>query len=325
MIYGGDIVATGNQIKTLIRSHYSDNEDYFNSVVLQVAAHQAKKGHTALAKELKSIVDNERSKRNKVLHLKEYSDLIDYHDVNQKLTDLISNKEIHTRLSRIISEFKNQSKLKKYNLQNRRKVLLVGPPGTGKTMTSSILAAELGLPLGVIMMEKMITKYMGETSVKLRQIFDAIANLPSVYLFDEFDAIGAERERENDVGEMRRVVNSFLQFLEQDNSNSLIIAATNSINVLDKALFRRFDDVIFYELPDESQIESLMAKKLALFNNGIDFSTISARALGLNQSEIVRACENSIKEAIINESKIVDEKLILNQIDERKEIYNRGG
>src|SRR5699024_5567332 len=121
---GVKIMATGDQIKTLIRSHYSDNEDHFNSVVLQVAAHQARKGHTELDRELKGIVDNERSKRNKVLHLKEYSDLIDYKEANQRLSDMIMSEGLHTRLSRIINEFKNQSQLKKYNLQNRRKVLL---------------------------------------------------------------------------------------------------------------------------------------------------------------------------------------------------------
>lgn len=317
-------MATADQIKTLIRSHYSDNDEHFNSVVLQVAAHQARKGHTKLAREIKGIVEYEKTKRNKILHLQEYSDLIDYKEVNQKLSNLIVSKDINQRLNRIIHEFKKQDKLRKYNLENRRKILLVGPPGTGKTMTSSVLATELGMPLGIIQMDKMIDKYMGETSAKLRQVFDAINNLISVYLFDEFDAIGAERDKENDVGEMRRVVNSFLQFLEQDQSNSIIIAATNNIHLLDKALFRRFDDVIFYKKPDKLQIESLMNKKLALFNHELDFTHISATAVGLNHSEIVRACNDSIKEAILNDENIVREDLIIKMIQERKEIYNKG-
>lgn len=321
---GGDNVATGDQIKSLIRSHYANNEEHFNSIVLQVAAHQARKGHTKLAREIKSIVENERSKRNKVFHLNQYSDLIDYQDVNYRLSDMVLSSELQERLNRIINEFINKDKLKKFNLQNRRKILLVGPPGTGKTMTASVIATELGLPLGLIMMDKMINKYMGETSTKLRQIFDAISNLQSVYLFDEFDAIGTKRDKENEVGEMRRVVNTFLQLLEQDQSQSIIIAATNNIALLDKALFRRFDDVIFYEIPDQSQIEDLMKKKLALFANDLDVRSIAKLAVGLNHSEIVRACHDSIKEAILNDFETVSEQLVTKMLNERKEIYKKG-
>lgn len=317
-------MATADQIKSLIRSHYADNEDHFSSIVLQVAAHQARKGHTKLAREIKSIVENEQIKRNKILHLNEFGDLIDYQDGNKKLSDLIVSSELFIRLKRIINEFKQKEKLKKFNLQNRRKILLVGPPGTGKTMTSSVLATELGMPLGIIMMDKMINKYMGETSTKLRQIFDAIANIQSVYLFDEFDAIATKRDQENDVGEMRRVVNTFLQLIEQDKSNSIIIAATNNIDLLDNALFRRFDDVIFYKNPDEQQIKALMSKKLALFTDDIDFDVVVKSAKELNHSEIVRACNDSIKEVILNNLEFVNEDLLLKMIHERKEIYNKG-
>lgn len=174
------------------------------------------------------------------------------------------------------------------------------------------------------MMDKMINKYMGETSTKLRQIFDAIANIQSVYLFDEFDAIATKRDQENDVGEMRRVVNTFLQLIEQDKSNSIIIAATNNIDLLDNALFRRFDDVIFYKNPDEQQIKALMSKKLALFTDDIDFDVVVKSAKELNHSEIVRACNDSIKEVILNNLEFVNEDLLLKMIHERKEIYNKG-
>src|SRR5208337_5606310 len=119
-----------------------------------------------------------------------------------------------------------------------------------KTMSASALAGEFGLPLFEIRLEGLITKFMGETAAKLRLVFDAIAETRGVYFFDEFDAIGAKRTERNDVGEIRRVLNSFLQFLEQDESDSLIIAATNHPELLDPALHRRFDDVIEYALPD---------------------------------------------------------------------------
>lgn len=132
---------------------------------------------------------------------------------------------------------------------NRRKRLIEGKPGTGKTMTASVIASEVSLPLYTIQVDKLVNKFMGETSARLRQIFDSMETQQGLYLFDEFDAIGADRSLDNEVGEMRRILNSFLQFIEQDASDSIIIAATNNQKILDQALFRRFDDVLHYDLP----------------------------------------------------------------------------
>lgn len=117
-------------------------------------------------------------------------------------------------------------------------------------MTAKVLANALNLNLHSIQMDRLVTKFMGETGAKLRLIFDLIKQENAVYLFDEFDAIDSERSLENDVGEMRRVLGSFLQFIEQDPSDSIIVAATNTPDILDRALFRRFDDVLYYKAPD---------------------------------------------------------------------------
>lgn len=316
-------MATADQIKMLIKSHYADNKEHFNTAVLQLAAHEARSGHITFAREIQEIVNKERHKRNNVLALNKYNEFIDYQETNQRLSEMTISKELKGRIKRIKNEFRKQGELKKYNLENRRKILLVGPPGTGKTMTASVLSTELGMPLGIIMMDKMVTKYMGETSTKLRTIFEAINELQGVYLFDEFDAIGSKREQTNDVGEMRRVVNTFLQLLEQDTSGSLIIAATNNIDLLDEALFRRFDDVIFYGNPDKEQIKSLIENKLALFDKKLELTKIIELALGLSHSEIVRACADSIKEYILSNEKEITEELILSMIQERKSIYRK--
>ena len=318
------MMATADQIKMLIRSHYADNDEHFNTAVLQLAAHEARKGHTALAREIQEIVNAERNKRHNILHLNKYNEFIDYQETDRRLSEMIISEELKVRIHRIKNEFRRQNELKKYNLQNRRKILLVGPPGTGKTMTASVLATELGMPLGTIMMDKMVTKYMGETSSKLRTIFEAISELQGVYLFDEFDAIGSARDKDNDVGEMRRVVNTFLQLLEQDNSGSLIIAATNNISLLDKALFRRFDDVIFYGNPDKVQIKSLIENKFSILEMELNLTKIIESAQGLSHSEISRACDDSIKEIILSDKKVIAESLILAMIQERKDIYTKG-
>ena len=165
----------------------------------------------------------------------------------EKRNELIVSKDIGEKIDRILIEYKQRHKLAKHGMRNRRKVLLAGPPGTGKTMTASIIANEIKLPLFVILMDKLVTKFIGESSSKLRQVFELTTERPGVYFFGEFDTIGGERAKDNDVGEMRRVLNSFLHFIERDSSENLILAATNNIRLLDHALFRRFDDVIQYD------------------------------------------------------------------------------
>jgi SpoVK/Ycf46/Vps4 family AAA+-type ATPase len=319
-------MATADQIKTLIQSHFDRNEERFRTVVLQLAAYEAKQGHTALARDIRTLVDKSRSKSSKVVPLnKEFNDLIHTSINVNYLSELVVTEEIKSRVERVINEFRQRDKLRKYGMSNRRKILLVGPPGTGKTMTASVLAGELHLPFCQIMMDKMVTKFMGETSVKLRQVFETIAENQAVYLFDEFDAIGTERSRENDVGEMRRVLNSYLQFIEQDDSLSLIVAATNNPKLLDQALFRRFDDVIHYQLPGEVEIRRLIQNRLGEFRRAnMSWENVMQKAQTLSHAEIARACDDAIKEVILCDQKMVDEELLIKMLDERIAAYNKG-
>ncbi|MGG0824851.1 AAA family ATPase [Paenibacillus turicensis] len=317
-------MATADQIKLLIQSHFDQDDERFKTIVLQVAAYEAQKGHKAFARDIRDIVDkSKKANSSKIIPFnKDLSDMILSDVVDSRLTDLVVADEIRNRIERIIKERINREKLKKHGLTNRRKLLIAGPPGTGKTLTASVLAGELNLPFCTIMVDKLITKFMGETSVKLRQIFDTIREIQGVYLFDEFDAIGTERSMDNDVGEMRRVLNSFLQFIEQDNSSSLIIAATNNPKMLDQALFRRFDDVLHYKLPDDGQILRLIMNRLAEFSSEkLDLNRVVSEAITLSQAEISKACDDSIKETILSDKSFVETEHLVQMLQERKDAY----
>jgi len=206
----------------------------------------------------------------------------------------------------VIREYRQQGKLREHGLSARRKLLLVGPPGVGKTMTSWALAGELKLPHFTVQLHSLITKYMGETAAKLFAIFEAMRHTRGVYLFDEFDAIGSMRAGSNDVGEIRRVLNSFLQFLEQDDSDSLIVAATNLEGMLDDALFRRFDDVIRYRLPTQSELHDLIANRLSAFQLGSDtIEQLVSQAVNLSHAEICRACDEAAKMAVLEDRRMI--------------------
>lgn len=313
-------MATSEQIKTLIISHFEDDNVRFSTVALQIAAHEARQGHLSIADEIKKLVDVSKVK---VVKLKPFSEDLNglILDVAPKenLSNLISSPQIIEKIQRILLEFKQKEKLKKHGLDNRRKILLSGPPGTGKTMTAAIFAHELQLPLYIILMDKLVTKFMGETSIKLRFLFDNIYDRPGVYLFDEFDAIGGERAASNDVGEMRRILNSFLQMLEQDKSNSLIVSATNNLDLLDQALFRRFDDVIHYRLPTGKEASQLITNKLGRYKGRYNVDKLNVE--GLSHAEITQACLDAIKNIILNDKEKVDLELLKRMIRDKMTAY----
>ena len=327
-------MASSEQLKALLKSHIDGDETQFYSVAMQVAAHEAKVGHGKLAEELRTMIDSAKIRsssetvKRRLIPLAqprgELANLLEVSYPHDRLSDLILAEALEMRLKRIIREQRNFSKIRSHGLDPRRKILLVGPPGTGKTLTASVLAGELGIPLLLVRFDALITKYMGETSAKLRQVFDAVRDVRGVYFFDEFDAIGSHRGMSNDVGEIRRILNSFLQMIEQDNSNSLIVAATNHPEILDHALFRRFDDVLEYGLPNPQQIISVLKNRLAGFSKPIkDWEGIAAKGEGLSYAEITRAVKDAIKDSVIHDRATVTEEEVKNNLDEREAFRGR--
>ncbi len=315
-------MATATQLKSLIRAHFESEGEKFRTIALQIAAHEAKIGHTSNARELKEIIQNSKyHQSNKIIKFNQKLDILEHRHVNTGLKDLIVSTEVEEKIKRMLAEYNKKDLLRKNGLMNRSKLLLAGDPGTGKTMTASVIAGELYLPLYTIQLDRLITKFMGETSVKLRQVFDQIKSVRGVYLFDEFDAIASDRNMDNDVGEMRRILNSFLQYIEDEDSHSVIIAATNHPDLLDKAVFRRFDDVLQYHKPDRDQIKRLLTMKLSgkAFEEIFD-EEIYRVAAGLNHSDIVKACEDAIKYSIMEEC-IIGKKSLIGFLQNRKGFY----
>ncbi|MCC3305843.1 AAA family ATPase [Sneathiella sp. HT1-7] len=311
----------------LLRSHIDGDNEQFLSVAMQVAAHEARQGHGNLAQQLRDLVDEARSLKQSrssrpVPFAQPKGDLaalISASYSETRLSSMVLPTALEQRLKRIITEQRQQHRLVEHGLHPRRKILLIGPPGSGKTMTAAALAGELTLPLFTVVFDSLITRFMGETASKLRLVFDAMLQTRGVYFFDEFDAIGARRAERNDVGEIRRVLNSFLQFLENDNSESLIIAATNHPELLDPALFRRFDDVIHYDLPNPSIASSILKARLSGFDTkGMQWKDVVKETSGLSQAEVSRAADEAAKRAILAERTKVTRDDLLGAIAERK-------
>ncbi len=318
-------MAAADQIKSLIKSFGDGDEDRFYASAMQIAASEARKGHTTFAQELKLLI--ERAKKNRSLSFLDRSKTIpinkskrDLHELIEvfqpklKLKDMVLTLSVKEALLKLVNEQQKWEMLRQHNLMPRRKLLLQGPPGCGKTMTAQAIAGELGIPVFIVRLDGLISKFMGESIAKLRLIFDAMPDHRGVYLFDEFDSIGSHRNQGQDVGEIKRVLNSFLINIEKDQSNSVIIAATNMPEALDKALFRRFDDIITYPLPTKGEIIDTIKKNLFgfKFNERINYQLLAKEADGLNYSDIVRACEETIKEMILNgDTKLKKSELVI--------------
>lgn len=322
-------MAAAEQIKSLIKSFGEGDESRFYATAMQIAAAEARKGHVAIAEELKKLIDKGKSSKSVVRRLpvnaaqKELNDLLELVSPEVKLKDMVLSFEIQETLAKVIHEQKHLNKLLIHNLQPRRKLLLVGTPGSGKTMTAHALAGELGLPLFIIRLDGLISRYLGESIAKLRLIFDAMVDFRAVYLFDEFDSIGSTRTQGQDVGEIKRVLNSFLLQIEKDKSNSLIIAATNLPESLDTALFRRFDDIIQYENPSLDQIHQIYSSRLNDIGISLDWDLyqISQLSLGLSYAEVHKICEDIWKDLLLSGKEYVTEIKIKQYIEARKRIY----
>jgi len=315
------------QVKSLLNSHYIGDEEHFNIVALQIAASEARQGHQKFADEVKNLVDKAKNGRLKKRIIQfnrpseELKGLLSVSYPDKRLSDIILTDSLSKRIDRIILEYRHIDLIEQHGLIPKRKIILIGPPGTGKTMTASVLAGELGLPLFQVRLDGLISRYMGETATKLRLIFDSIENTLGVFFFDEFDAIGAERELSNDAGEARRILNSFLQMVEETKSNSLILAATNHPAILDMALFRRFDDVLNYELPDTIHIEMLLKNLLCNYTSkNFQWNTLINEAEGLNYSEITHAANEVIKTVIMENTTEVTEEMTKIALIERKQM-----
>ena len=328
-------MATARQITELLKSYTKGDEDAFKTVALQIAANEARKGHNNLAAQIQKIVSGGQSSRMTNLHSKktatihpitfsgaegELGNLLEIVDSKVRINQMVLDEAIRGRLLRIIREQKNFNQLREHGLFPRQRILLMGPPGCGKTMTASALSSEMGMPLFVVRLDALFTKFLGETAAKLRLIFEAIEKSRGIFLFDEFDSLGLARGSQHDVAEMRRVLNTFLVLIENMKGHSMVIAASNHPESLDSALFRRFDDLIQYKMPKVEELEALIKNRIAGVQKKpkVAWTKIKPMLKGLSYADAARIADEAMKEMIIDGSPQLKTANLLSAINERK-------
>lgn len=323
-------MARGDLLKKLFLSYLKRNDDSFRSVAMEIISEEQKKNHTLLAEELQKILSNSVVNSRAVEPRYDLSSLpkdrerqallVEVRKAERYLPDIILSKENQKIVEEIIEEFRRGEILRSHGINRRTKLLFCGPPGCGKTLLAEVISAELGLPILYTRFDTIVSSYLGETSANLRKVFDHATGGTWVVFFDEFDAIGKSRDDLSEHGELKRVINSFLQLLDGFRGGSLIIAATNHEHLLDTALWRRFDEILRLERPSVHDIRALLSKKLASIPHPkIKPETIAPHLKGLSHAEVERVCYDAIRLCVLRDLSEVTPELFEESLEREKQ------
>jgi SpoVK/Ycf46/Vps4 family AAA+-type ATPase len=315
-------MARGDLIKKLLESY--GNEDAFRSAAEQIIAEEEIKKNQILAKTLRRTLDKglshgggtvgkpppaAREKPKGLLPLPSApdaaDDFIERVDTDYNYKQVVLSPENVRIFSDLINEFRKTDLIRQQGLPVRSKLLFCGPPGCGKTLTASVFASQVGLPLYVVKIDRLMSSFLGETATNIRKIFEFAKKQPCVLFLDEFDALARARDDVSEHSELRRVVNSLLLFIDRLNLRGFLIAATNYEKSLDHAIWRRFDEVVWFEKPNLKMITRFL--KLRFKNVQIDFQVEDfVNSLdGYSYAEIERICTGALRSSVIQSRKIL--------------------
>lgn len=343
----------GDVLKRFFRAVASEDSQAIQSMMAVVVEEERKLGHTRLAAQLENINSKRyqssskketlpiadkgtslsalgkksQSQTSTVRSLRSLTDKSRFHHSfivtiprEQLRHHMVLPSDVESRFRRIEQEYAARDRLANHGLKYRQKILLYGSPGCGKTMGAERIAWNIGLPLVKVRFDAMVSSYLGETASNLRELFETASTSPCLLFIDEFDAIAKSREDRQEVGEVRRVVNTFLQLLDEyEPSNGMLVAATNLTQSLDQAVWRRFDDVIKVPKPTKTEIRQLLEQSLSSVEIGlIDWDKSIHEMTDFSAAQVVRVAQDAAKRAILDREELVIQEHLQESIKEIK-------
>ena len=314
----------------LFEAFTKKDDELFYKIAWDITEEEKRKKHHLLAEQLKRILTE-----NSVTLHKNYSQeippiprdnekgfrLLDVKKFFLDWDDVVLAKETEEILRQIVKELEEEDVLATYGLKPRQKILFYGPPGTGKTLTAKVMSSIIGYPLVYVRFESVISSYLGETASNLRKIFDYMEKGRWVVLFDEFDIIGKQRDDPTEHGEIKRVVNNFMLMLENYEGDSMIMASTNHPHLLDIGVWRRFDEIIYFGIPDKERRKKIFEKYLKVMKKDkiFDFKKLSEESDRFSGADIEQVCIDALKMAILSGKDFVSFNDVKKAISKQKQ------
>ena len=308
-------MASGKLLRQLIRSGMQGDIEKFRMASEAVIKEERDKNHHLLARDLENLLHIERKiikdnigRQQYLPNLPTNKDngllLLEERLVMKEEKDIVLSENTKSSINGIVREHERADILNSYGMEPVNKLLFYGPPGCGKTLAAEVIAHALSMPLVLVRLDSIISSFLGETSANLRKVFDYISSYPVVVVFDEFDALSKDRGDSADHGELKRSVNAVLQMMDSYKGDSIIIATTNYETILDKAIWRRFDEIVRFEMPNLEQIKRLLKLKLSgiPYDFNINHSQITSLFKGMSHADIERILKRAIKEMILSDS-----------------------
>lgn len=314
-------MASGKILRQLFKAGSAGDVAAFRLASEAVIQEERQKQHHLLANDLERLLYGKQTshfphvhKLHKLNELPANKDnglaLLEERQVVREEKDIILSDATQTQLSEILYEHNRGDVLRSYGLQPAQKLLFFGPSGCGKTLAAEVIAHSLSLPLVIVRLDSVISSFLGETAANLRKVFDYVEQHPVVALFDEFDALAKDRGDAADHGELKRSVNAVLQMLDGYRGESILIATTNYESLLDHAIWRRFDEVLYFDMPNLEQIKRLLALKLSGVRRNFDTDDHEIASLfkALSHADIERVLRRAVKEMILSGHEFLEKR-----------------
>lgn len=325
-------MARADLLKKLFSSFNNDDKELFIKTAHEIIADERKKNHSILADDLEMVLNGSKKNYRQSMPIMKTvvtqstdkdARLVEIVYPDKYFDDVILPQEKVLQLEEVIREFQNWDILISNGVAPINKLLFYGPPGCGKTLCASILAAEIGIPLMYVRFDALVSSYLGETASNIRKVFDLAKNDSFVILFDEFDAIGRSRNDTTEHGEIKRVVNTFLQQLDNFKGHSIIIAATNFEQSLDYAIWRRFDDTIRFDLPSDDEKIKLFKLRLNQFNGPTHaFETFLGDTEAFSHADVENICKTIMRKCILAGKRNYSKRDIESAVEKQKQMVS---
>lgn len=325
----------------LAENHFQNKEDLFRRTLLEIAENEKKSrknnNHATLLNILKKYPEEKKYEASSGLQMFDYKNKKDdniikkskLYDVinpqNINVENLILSSEIENKIKGLINEYSNKEKFESRGINVENRLLLCGPPGCGKTTIAYYIAQKMNLPIIYVRLDSLISSMLGQTSANLRTIFEEIKNKNVIIFLDEFDSIAKKRDDNNELGELKRVVNSLLQNIDQMPTNNFLISASNHEKLLDSAVWRRFNSVLYLDKPDMKLREVYITNLLLNYKFQMDRNSIEKASLyceNFSYSEIQEVCMKTMKKSVLNSSSVISLKDFSESIIEIVLMYN---